>query len=133
MPESSANQAETPIEDDLYKKREKIYPREVHGLFAALRIAAMLGLLGLFYGLPWINIGGQQIVLFDLPARKFYVFGLTFWPQDFFLLAMILPVLGHGAGLGPLGEDGWLWLGLVTGGGMAAIWWSSERLLGRYR
>jgi len=50
-----------------------------------------------------------------------------------FLLAMILPVLGHGNGLVLLGENGWLWLGLVTGGGMAAIWWSSERLLGRYR
>ncbi len=50
-----------------------------------------------------------------------------------FLLAMILPVLGHGTGLVPLGESGWLWLGLATGGGMAAIWWGSERLLGRYR
>jgi cytochrome c oxidase accessory protein FixG len=33
---------------------------------------------------------GHQAVLFDLPARKFYVFGLTFWPQDFFWLACLL-------------------------------------------
>ncbi|MGY3436812.1 MULTISPECIES: hypothetical protein [unclassified Marinovum] len=50
-----------------------------------------------------------------------------------FLLAMILPVLGHGSGLLSLGEQGWLWLGLTTGLGMAGIWWLSERLLGRYR
>ena len=29
-------------------------------------------------------------VLFDLPARKFYVFGLVFWPQDFLFLALLL-------------------------------------------
>ena len=50
-----------------------------------------------------------------------------------FLLAMTLPVLGHGTGLAPLGEDGWLWLGLTTGGGTVAIWGLSERLIGRYR
>ena len=50
-----------------------------------------------------------------------------------FLLAMTLPVLGHGIGLVPLGEDGWLWLGLAIGVGTAAIWGLSERLLGRYR
>jgi polyferredoxin len=33
-------------------------------------------------------------VLFDLPARKFYVFGLTFWPQDFVFLALLLVVAG---------------------------------------
>jgi cytochrome c oxidase accessory protein FixG len=81
---------EPSIEQDLYKKREKIYPREVHGIFALLRNAAMLTLLGLYYGLPWLQWDGHQLLLFDLPARKFYIFGLTFWPQDFFYLAVIL-------------------------------------------
>jgi cytochrome c oxidase accessory protein FixG len=81
---------QVPIEQELYKKREKIYPREVHGIFAVLRNLAMIALLGLYYGLPWINWHGQQVVLFDLPARKFHVFGLTFWPQDFFFLALLL-------------------------------------------
>lgn len=90
MSEPAVKTNEAPIEEELYKKREKIYPREVHGLFAGLRIAAMLTLLGLFYGLPWLKWDGHQAVLFDLPARKFHIFGLTFWPQDFFLLSMIL-------------------------------------------
>ena len=92
MSEPAAKAQEATIEQDLYKKREKIYPREVHGIFAALRILAMVVLLGLYYGLAWVNWDGHQAVLFDLPARKFYIFGLTFWPQDFFLLAMLLIV-----------------------------------------
>ena len=77
MSDPTANPNEAPIEEELYKKREKIYPREVHGVFAALRITAMLALLGIFYGLAWINWDGQQAVLFDLPAVKFHIFVLT--------------------------------------------------------
>ncbi len=90
MSEPAAKTKEPTIEQDLYKKREKIYPREVHGIFAALRWAAVAVLLGLYYGLPWLNWNGQQSILFDLPARKFHIFGLVFWPQDFFLLSMLL-------------------------------------------
>jgi cytochrome c oxidase accessory protein FixG len=90
MSQPAAQQNDASIEQELYKKREKIYPREVHGIFAALRLLAMAALLGLYYGLPWVNWDGHQAVLFDLPARKFYIFGLTFWPQDFFYLSMLL-------------------------------------------
>ena len=78
------------IESSLYEKRQKIYPREVHGVFAVLRTTAVFALLGLFFILPWLQMGGRQVVLFDLPARKFYIFWLTFWPQDFLLLAFLL-------------------------------------------
>jgi len=77
-------------EQSLYEKREKIYPREVHGRFAILRTLSVVVLLGLFFILPWLQMGGRQVVLFDLPARKFHVFWLTFWPQDFLLLAFLL-------------------------------------------
>ena len=78
------------IERSLYEKRQKIYPREVHGAFALLRTTAVFALLGLFFILPWLQLDGRQLVLFDLPARKFYIFWLTFWPQDFLLLAFLL-------------------------------------------
>ena len=81
---------EEDIEQLLFAKREKIYPREVHGIFAALRGAAVIGLLGLYYVVCWLSWDGRQAVLFDLPARKFYVFGLTFWPQDFVYLTFLL-------------------------------------------
>ena len=73
-----------------YAASQKIYPREVKGRFAREREAAVWVLLGLFYGVVWLQWGGHQAVLFDLPARKFYVFGLTLWPQDFFYLALLL-------------------------------------------
>ena len=78
------------VEQSLFAKREKIYPREVHGLFAGLRVTAVIVLLAIYYGLPWMQWDGRQAVLFDLPARKFYIFGLTLWPQDFLILAFLL-------------------------------------------
>ena len=77
-------------EVSLFVKRKKIYPREVHGLFATLRVAGVLALLGTYYFLPWFNFNDHQIVLFDLPARKFYIFHWIFWPQDFIYLALLL-------------------------------------------
>ena len=90
--------------ESLYKKEPKVYPRDVSGRFASLRKLSVFVLLGLYYILPWINIGGQQSVLFDLPARRFYILGLTFFPQDFIYLALLLnlrrsyPVFLHCAG-----------------------------------
>lgn len=78
----------------LYAAQPKVYPREIDGRFARLRLAAVGVLLGIFYGFPWARWNGHQAVLFDLPARKFYVFGLTFWPQDFFWLAWLLMIAG---------------------------------------
>ena len=75
---------------EFYAKHQKVYPRKVTGLFATLRILGVLVLLGLYYLVPWFQYDGHQAVLFDLPARKFYIFGLVFWPQDFFYLALLL-------------------------------------------
>ena len=80
------------VEQSLYAKREKIYPREVHGLFAALRTMGVASLLGLYYFVPWLQWDDRQAVLFDLPERKFYILDMIFWPQDFFYLALLLIV-----------------------------------------
>jgi cytochrome c oxidase accessory protein FixG len=76
--------------ESFYVAAEKIYPREVAGRFDTLRRAAVVVLLGLYYVLPWINWNGRQCVLFDLPARKFHIFALTLWPQDFIYLSWLL-------------------------------------------
>ena len=73
-----------------YEAAQKIYPREVRGRFASMRRGTVILLLGLFYSVAWISWNGQQVLLFDLPARKFHVFGLTLWPQDFVYLALLL-------------------------------------------
>jgi cytochrome c oxidase accessory protein FixG len=74
----------------LYVKQAKVYPREIKGRFSRLRIIAAWVLLGLYYVLPWISIGGQQIVLFDLANRQFHIVGITLWPQDLFILSLLL-------------------------------------------
>ncbi|WP_425480627.1 4Fe-4S dicluster domain-containing protein [Arenimonas daejeonensis] len=48
----------------------------------------------MYYAFAWLQWDDRQAVLWDLPARKFYVFGLVFWPQDFFYLALLLIMAG---------------------------------------
>ena len=77
-------------EGSLYAAHRKVYPREVIGRFNRLRVVAVCVLLGIFYLVPWMRWRGHQAVVFDLPARKFHIFDLTFFPQDFFLLTWLL-------------------------------------------
>jgi cytochrome c oxidase accessory protein FixG len=77
----------------MYESATKIYPREQAGRFANLSNLATITLLGLFYVVPWLMWDGRQAILFDLPARKFYLVGLTLWPQDFPFLALLLIIL----------------------------------------
>ena len=77
-----------------YEAHRKIYPREIQGRYALWRTVAVWVLLGCYYLLPWLTLHGRQAVLFDLPARKFWIFGLVLWPQDFIFLTWILVLLG---------------------------------------
>ena len=74
----------------MYAAREEVYPREAKGRYATLRWVCVWITQLVFYGLPWFNFNGRQAVLFDLGARKFYIFGLVLWPQDFIYLAALL-------------------------------------------
>ncbi|MGB5331112.1 MAG: 4Fe-4S binding protein, partial [Woeseiaceae bacterium] len=74
----------------MYESAKKIYPREIGGRFDRLSKLATVTLLGLFYIVPWLAWNGRQAILFDLPERKFYLLGLTLWPQDFPYLALLL-------------------------------------------
>lgn len=74
----------------LYASEAKIYPRAVHGLFAAWRWALVWATQLVFYGLPWLAWNGRQALLFDLEARRFYIFGLVLYPQDFIYLTGLL-------------------------------------------
>jgi len=76
----------------MFASAEKIYPREMKGRWDDLSKLATVTLLGLFYVVPWLMWDDRQAFLFDLPARKFYLLGLTLWPQDFPYLAMLLVI-----------------------------------------
>ncbi len=78
----------------MFAKRKEIYPRskigDSLGLFQKWRWAFIWLTQIVFYGLPWMTWNGRQAVLFDLAARKFYIFGLVLWPQDIIYLTAIL-------------------------------------------
>jgi cytochrome c oxidase accessory protein FixG len=76
----------------LYAATPKIYPRTVQGIFAKWRWVMVWITQLVFYGLPWLEWGQRQAVLFDLGARRFYVFGLVLYPQDFIYLTAILVI-----------------------------------------
>ncbi len=92
----SSNKTERIAVKDLYESPEKIYPRQVYGLFAKLRILGVIVLLGCYYITPWLTWNGEQAVLFDLPARQFRYFAVTFWPQDFIYLTLLLIIAAVG-------------------------------------
>lgn len=93
VPDSSAAAAS---DDDvivsLYASRQKIYPRSVSGLFSKWRWALVWLTQIVFYGLPWLEWNARQGVLFDLEARRFYIFGLVLYPQDFIYLTGLLVI-----------------------------------------
>jgi len=74
----------------LYEIRKTIHPRAVHGWFARWRWTFVFLTQAVFYGVPWLTWNGRQAVLFDLGARKFYLFGGVFWPQDVIYLSVLL-------------------------------------------
>ncbi|MBV5298683.1 MAG: cytochrome c oxidase accessory protein CcoG [Rhodoferax sp.] len=74
----------------LYAAHKKIYPRSVKGVFSNWRWIMVWVTQIIFYGLPWLEWGQRQAVLFDLSVRRFYIFGLVLYPQDFIYLTGML-------------------------------------------
>jgi len=89
IPIASAPAAE---EIGLYEASKKIYPRTVRGVFARWRWAMVFLTQLVFYGMPWVEWGGRQVVLFDLAARRFFIFGLVLYPQDLIYLSGLLVI-----------------------------------------
>lgn len=71
-----------------------VIARPVTGKHRTIKNYINIGLFIIFLVLPFIRIGGEPLILLDIPARKFHVFGLTIWPQELYFLHMILLMLG---------------------------------------
>ena len=96
MPAPAETPKGVPADDEvmvsLYASRKKIYPRAVSGLFSNLRWITVWFTQIVFYGLPWLEWNARQALLFDLEARRFYIFGLVLYPQDFIYLTGLLVI-----------------------------------------
>ena len=74
----------------LFASEQKVYSRSISGVFARWRWVMVLLTQLFFYGMPWLQWGERQMLLFDLEARRFYLFGLVLYPQDFIYLTGLL-------------------------------------------
>jgi len=71
-------------------KRNWIYPKKPSGNFYRWRTYVSWVLLAFLFLAPFIRINGEQLLLFNILERKFVLFGVTFWPQDFHLFVLIM-------------------------------------------
>jgi len=76
-------------------KRVWIYPKKPKGRFTNARTYVSWVLLALLFGIPFIKVNGEPLMLFNVLERKFILFGIKFMPQDFhlFVLAMLTLVI----------------------------------------
>jgi len=98
MDQAAASKAKAiPINvEGLYEKHRTVYARSTTGLFNNWRWAMVFLTQALFYGLCWLEWGGRQAVLFHIDERRFYIFGMVFWPQDVIYLAILLVISAYG-------------------------------------
>jgi len=85
----------------LYEKRKAVYPKAVDGRFRRFKWLVMILTLGIYYITPWIRwdrgpYAPHQAVLVDLAHRRFYMFGIEIWPQEFYFVAGLLIMAGIG-------------------------------------
>ena len=69
-------------------KRIWVYPKKPRGKFYNARTLVAVILLGLLFSGPFVKIGGQPLLLFNIFERQFVIFGVAFWPQDFYLFGL---------------------------------------------
>ncbi|KVW97367.1 cytochrome c oxidase accessory protein CcoG [Thiobacillus denitrificans] len=87
---------QTGLEDQLglYQKRIPIFTRSVKGRFRRFKTSVLVLAYAIYFLLPWLPWSRldapAQAVLFDLPGRRFLLFGLTVYPQDVIWLALLL-------------------------------------------
>lgn len=75
---------------DANGKRIWLYPRKPSGKFHSWRVGVTVVLLIMLFAGPFMRINGQPALLLNVFERKFIILGQVFWPQDFFLLAIVL-------------------------------------------
>lgn len=69
-------------------KRNWIYAQQPKGKLYNLRSLVSIFYLIIFFTLPFIKVNGAPFFLFNVLERKFVFFGVTFWPQDFFIFGI---------------------------------------------
>ncbi|WP_416907434.1 MAG: cytochrome c oxidase accessory protein CcoG [Polymorphobacter sp.] len=89
------------LDSPLYAKRQGVYPKAVKGFYRQLKWVIMAVTLTIYYVTPWLRwdrgpYAPDQAVLVDLANRRFYMFSIEIWPQEFYYVAGLLIMAGVG-------------------------------------
>ncbi len=71
-------------------KRNFINPKKPKGRLYNLRTWFSIFYLLVFFGLPFIKVNGEPLLMLNILDRKFIIFGMIFWPQDFFIFGIAM-------------------------------------------
>jgi cytochrome c oxidase accessory protein FixG len=76
--------------------RKKIQPADVRGRFQRARNVVLVLLIAFWAALPWIRVGDHPALFLDVESHELFLLGLTFNPQDAWLLFFLLTGIGFG-------------------------------------
>ncbi|HTO53776.1 MAG TPA: cytochrome c oxidase accessory protein CcoG [Myxococcota bacterium] len=67
-----------------------VWARPVQGFYRALRTRVEAVLIGILLIVPWVELGGEPLLRFDIPNRRFHVAGLVIFPSEFLFLWLLV-------------------------------------------
>ncbi len=90
-----------PEKRNLYKAREAIYPKNVHGKYRKLKWFVLVLTLGIYYLIPWVRWPRgpgepDQAVLVDFAGSRFYFFAIEIWPDELYYVTGLLIIAALG-------------------------------------
>ena len=65
-----------------------VYPKKPSGPYTRWRTYVSWILLALLFGMPFIKVNGDPLMMFNVVERKFIIFSIVFTPQDLHLFAL---------------------------------------------
>ena len=74
--------------------RNFLHPADVDGKFTQTRRLTAVIIMGAYILLPWVQVNGHPAVFLDIAERRFHLLGMTFAPQDLWLLFFLITGLG---------------------------------------
>ena len=73
-------------------KRAWVFPKKPNGKWYKYRKYVSYVLLVFLFAAPFVKIGGNQFLMFNVLERRFNIFGIPFWPQDFHIFVIMILV-----------------------------------------
>ena len=91
----------TGSKQQLFEKRQKVFPKAIDGPFRRFKWLVMAVTLTIYYVTPWLRwdrgpYAPDQAVLVDIANRRFYMFSIEIWPHEFYYVAGLLIMAGIG-------------------------------------